>query len=85
MPEYGYAVSDVPLRRRLQETAISRILSLCNLEVSRRAINAVPIQLVGRVFKTVRKLWIRSTKSTKRNGLIQTQFHLTENFQQEPW
>lgn len=79
VPEYGYVLGDVPLRRRLQETITDLILWLCSLEVSRRVINAVPIELVGRVFKTARRFWIRSTKSTKRKGLIQTEFHVTES------
>jgi len=81
VPEYGYALGNVSLRRCLQEVVLDFLFWLCGLDVSRRAINAIPIQLLGRAFKAARKLWIRSTKSTKRKGLIQTRFHLTESLQ----
>jgi coenzyme F420 hydrogenase subunit beta len=77
VPEYGYELSGAPLPRRIQELVIDLVFFLCGLPLSRRLINLIPVELVGRAFKLLRKVWIKSTRSTKRSGLINTRFNLT--------
>lgn len=76
VPEYGYALTRAPLLRKAQEAVISLIFLLCGLPISRWLVNRVPVELLGRAFKLMRRVWIRSTRSTKRSGLIKTPFHL---------
>jgi coenzyme F420 hydrogenase subunit beta len=75
VPEYGYQLETAALSRRVQEAIISLVFSLGSLKVSRWLINRIPVEWVGRLFKLLRKVWIRSTRSTKRSGLFQTRFH----------
>ncbi len=78
VPEYGYELVTVTRARRLQESVIDLVFSVCGRSLPRRMVNLIPVQGVGRLFKLLRKVWIRSTRSTKRSGLFQSQFRLTE-------
>jgi coenzyme F420 hydrogenase subunit beta len=78
VPEYGYKLVTATRTRRLQETVIDLIFSVCGRPLPRRLVNLIPVQGVGRLFKLLRKVWIRTTHSTKRSGLFQSQFRLTE-------
>lgn len=73
-PEYGYHLEHASLLRRVQESLIDSLFHLCSFELARRLIDLVPVEWVGRAFKLFRKVWIRSTRSTKRSGLLQTRF-----------
>ncbi|MBI3968430.1 MAG: Coenzyme F420 hydrogenase/dehydrogenase, beta subunit C-terminal domain [Chloroflexi bacterium] len=77
VPEYGYTLGPVPWRRRALETALGIVFQACSLPVSRWLINRVPLPLIGRAFKLARRVWIRSTKSSKRQGLLKTELYRT--------
>lgn len=79
VPDYGYVLGHVPMRRRLQELILGLIFRLGAREISRRAINLVPLWLIGRVFEFARRVWISGTKSTKRGGLMNTEFRITKD------
>jgi coenzyme F420 hydrogenase subunit beta len=79
VPQYGYELVTATRARRLQETVIDLVFSICGRPLPRRLVNLIPVQGIGRLFKLLRKVWIRTTRSTKRSGLFQTQFRLTED------
>ena len=79
MPQCGYELVTATRARRLQETVIDLVFSICGRPLPRRLVNLIPVQGIGRLFKLLRKVWIRTTRSTKRSGLFQTQFRLTED------
>ena len=83
VPEYGYELVTATRSRRLQEAVIDLVFSVCGRPLSRRMVNLIPVQGIGRLFKLLRKAWIRTTRSTKRSGLFQSQFRLTED--QQPY
>jgi len=78
VPEYGYELVAATHARRLQESVIDLVFSVCAQPLPRRMVNRIPVQGIGRLFKLLRKVWIRTTRSTKRSGLFQSQFRLTE-------
>jgi coenzyme F420 hydrogenase subunit beta len=79
VPEYGYELVAATRARRLQESVIDLVFSVCGRSLPRRMVNLIPVQGIGRLFKLLRKVWIRTTRSTKRSGLFQAQFRLTED------
>jgi coenzyme F420 hydrogenase subunit beta len=81
VPEYGYELVTATRARRMQETVIDLVFSVCGRPLPRRLVNLIPVEGVGRLFKLLRKVWIRTTRSTKRSGLFQSQFRLTEDQQ----
>lgn len=74
VPEYGYELAEAGTARRAQEAVIDLVFALGGARISRWLINRVPVVLMGRAFKLMRSLWIRTTRSTKRGGLIGTRF-----------
>jgi coenzyme F420 hydrogenase subunit beta len=74
VPQYGYALADASAKRRLQEAVIDMIFSVCGKPLPRRLVNLIPVMWIGRFFKALRRVWISSTRSTKRSGLHQTRF-----------
>lgn len=76
VPEYGYELDGAGMARRVQEAVIDLVFALGGMRPSRWLINRVPVVLIGRAFKLLRSTWIRTTRSTKRGGLIQTRFRV---------
>jgi coenzyme F420 hydrogenase subunit beta len=83
VPEYGYTLSGAPFTRRMQEEVIRRVFDLCGTRLARLMIDRLPLELIGRGFKLLRRVWIKSTRSTKRSGLIQTRFEYTDARQED--
>jgi coenzyme F420 hydrogenase subunit beta len=78
VPEYGYRLESASILRKAQEAVIDLIFWMCGKPPARWMIDRVPLTLVGRGFKLLRRVWIRSTRSTKRSGLLDTRFTETK-------
>jgi coenzyme F420 hydrogenase subunit beta len=74
VPSYGYQLEGVGVARHMQEAVIDTIFTLAGMKPSRWLVNRLPVVWIGRFFKLLRKVWIRTTRSTKRSGLSQTRF-----------
>jgi coenzyme F420 hydrogenase subunit beta len=74
VPDYGYQLERANFSRKVQEAVIDLVFQLGSLRFTRWLVNHIPVRFIGRGFKALRKVWIRSTRSTKRSGLFQTQF-----------
>ena len=69
MPDYGYRPMRIPFMRRLAELVIVSVFALCGSRPARKAVEWVPIGILGPAFDMLRKAWKRVSKPTKRAGL----------------
>jgi hypothetical protein len=53
---------------------IGLVFTVCGMPLARKTVNLMPVMWIGRLFKSLRRVWISSTRSTKRSGLQQTRF-----------
>ncbi|HEX5759207.1 MAG TPA: Coenzyme F420 hydrogenase/dehydrogenase, beta subunit C-terminal domain [Thermoanaerobaculia bacterium] len=74
VPEYGYRPAAIPRDRRLVEGVIRAAFALGRRRWARRAVEALPIGLVGPAFNALRKGWKGASKPTKRKGLAAAEF-----------
>ncbi|MCZ7542395.1 MAG: Coenzyme F420 hydrogenase/dehydrogenase, beta subunit C-terminal domain [Anaerolineae bacterium] len=76
-PDYGYRPRRIPLARRLVEVVIAGLFWACGTWPARRAVEWVPLRVIGPLFDTLRKTWKRASRPTKRAGLRDVSFVLT--------
>lgn len=73
-PKYGYRPQAIPFSRRLVEVVISGLFVLCGTRWARRAVEWVPLGVLGPLFNSLRKGWKNLSKPAKRRGLADTTF-----------
>jgi len=76
-PTYGYRPAHIPLSRKLVELFIVSLFAAGRTRLARRAIESVPLSLLGPLFDTLRKTWKRLSKPVKRKGLSGATFNAT--------
>lgn len=74
VPDYGYRPTHIPLSRELVEVVISAVFAICGTHWVRRLAEWIPVALMGPTFDTIRKIWKRLSKPSKRKGLLEVQF-----------
>lgn len=77
VPAYGYEPMNLPLKRRLFEYVFSFVLWLFHRRAFVWLLEHLPVALMGRMFVVARKLWKKSTKTTKTAGLETLVFRTT--------
>lgn len=78
IPEFGYHPETMPFSRRLVELVISGSFAIGRFSLARWLIARLPLGLVGPAFNTLRKTWKGLSKPTKRKGLGEARFVLTD-------
>ncbi len=77
VPEFGYRPAAIGRERRLVEGVIRAVLAIGRRRWARRAVQALPLGLVGPAFDALRKGWKRASKPSKRKGLAELDFVVT--------
>lgn len=78
IPTFGYQPAAISLMRYLVEVVISGSFALGQLSLARWLVTKLPLSLVGPAFNELRKTWKSLSKPTKRKGLAETHFLITE-------
>jgi coenzyme F420 hydrogenase subunit beta len=76
VPDYGYHPKHIPFSRKLVETVIISLFTICSTHLARRLIEFIPIGVIGPVFNVLRKVWKNASKPTKRKGLQKLDFEI---------
>ncbi len=76
VPEYGYEPTNITIRRRAFETFFGFVVWSFHLPLTIWILERVPVALIGTTFVHARKIWKKSTKSTKSSGLDTLRFRL---------
>ncbi len=79
VPSYGYRPAHIPQSRRMVELVIAFIFGICGTRPARWLSEQIPIQILGPLFNSLRKTWKAISKPTKRKGLQDVKFVLTQN------
>lgn len=77
VPEYGYEAYDFPLKRRLFESFSMAIIRIFHWPIVLWSLEQIPTKVIGEAFVYARKIWKKSTKSTKKSGLEHLKFRIT--------
>ncbi len=77
VPEYGYRPHHIPLSRKLVELIVTGLFVVAGTGVARRAVELVPIRILGPLFNTLRLRWKEMSKPVKRKGLSQVAFDVS--------
>ncbi len=77
VPDYGYRPVGTPFSRYAVEAVITTIFLLAGTRLARRAVEFIPISILGPLFNTLRKRWKAASKPVKRKGLQEVSFEVT--------
>jgi coenzyme F420 hydrogenase subunit beta len=73
IPDYGYRPDRIALSRRLAEIMIYSVFLVCGTRAARKAVEFVPLSILGPMFNVARRTWKNLSKPTKRAGLREYQ------------
>jgi coenzyme F420 hydrogenase subunit beta len=83
VPDYGYRPAEITFSRKLVEAFIASMFAVCGTRLARRAVELVPLHIIGPLFNVLRKTWKRISKPTKRQGLGEAAFVIQDSSAQE--
>jgi coenzyme F420 hydrogenase subunit beta len=83
-PEYGYQPHHIPPSRKLVEVIVTGLFVVAGTGLARRAVEWVPIEILGPLFNTLRIRWKEMSKPVKRKGLSQVAFDVEDNLTPQP-
>ena len=78
-PFYGYEPIEIPLARRAVERILQIVFFIGRTNLARRAVEKIPLRMVGPCFNFIRISWKNLSKPTKRKGLKTIKFKFYEN------
>lgn len=76
-PDYGYYPTNIPFKRQLFEYVISGIFWFGHTSFARSLIEHLPLEASGKLFMQARLLWKKLTYTTKRKGLSELRFKVS--------
>ena len=76
VPEYGYEPINITNLRKLFESFVGFTIWLFHLKSTIWFLQKLPVGITGRLFVYARKIWKKSTKSTKNGGLEKLVFKI---------
>ena len=82
-PDYGYEPVFIPSSRLFIEYILYFIFTLGKLNFIRNLVTSLPISVVGPTFNFIRKSWKSISKPTKRKGLKELEFRITNSSHNE--
>ncbi len=77
-PDYGYQPQNIARSRIAVEFVLAAVFFTGKLRIARWVVEHLPLKIVGPCFNTLRLRWKNASKSTKRKGLWETKFIITE-------
>lgn len=77
VPEYGYEPINIPFKRRAFEYFFAFTLWVFHRKITLWVLEHIPVHIIGRLFVIARKVWKKTTKSTKTSGISDLQFRIT--------
>jgi len=78
-PFYGYEPIKISFARKLVERALQVAFYIGSTKIARRAVEKIPLKVVGSCFDFMRKVWKAFSKPTKRKGLKTIQFKIYDS------
>lgn len=78
VPEYGYEPTNISLSRKAFEWFFGFVIWSCHLKPTIFILEHIPVPVIGKAFVHVRKIWKKSTKSTKTSGLDTLRFRVVD-------
>jgi len=78
VPEFGYEPVNIEAKRRAFEAFFGFTLWLFHRKAIIWLLENIPVAVIGTAFVYARKIWKKSTKTTKASGLDTLRFRLTE-------
>jgi hypothetical protein len=76
VPEYGYEPTNITFTRKAFEYFFGFTVWFFHLPLTIWTLEHLPVSLMGPLFVRVRKIWKRSTKTSKTRGLDTLTFRL---------
>lgn len=76
-PEYGYVPEHIPTSRIGVEWVLRILFGIGQLRIARFTVEHIPLSIVGPCFNALRKSWKNLSKPTKRKGLRNMKFRMT--------
>ncbi len=74
VPEFGYEPTNIKFSRKTFESFVGFTIWLFHLKVTIWFLETMPVSIIGKMFVFARKIWKKSTKSSKKNGLDKLKF-----------
>jgi len=78
IPQFGYIPEAISPKRESVERVISGSFTIGKWPIARWLVTKLPLSLVGPAFNFLRKTWKSLSKPTKRKGLGETRFLITD-------
>jgi coenzyme F420 hydrogenase subunit beta len=78
VPEYGYTLAGASAARTAEEVLQTAIFWVCSWPLSRWLVNLVPLKVIGGLFQTARKVWMKNTGAESKNSVATARFTVTE-------
>lgn len=78
VPEFGYEPVNIDVKRRAFEAFFGFVIWFFHLRATIWLLENIPVAVIGKAFVYARKVWKKSTKTTKASGLDTLRFRLTE-------
>jgi len=78
-PFYGYEPTEISLARKMVERVLQGAFFIGSTRIARRAVEKIPLKVVGSCFDFIRKVWKAFSKPTKRKGLKTIQFKIYDS------
>ncbi len=79
VPDYGYEPTNIPESRKRFETTLGMMFAIFQSPFTIWVLEQLPISFIGWFFIRARNFWKKSTKSTKKGGLIDLKFVVAKN------
>jgi len=76
VPEYGYEPVNIEFKRRAFESFFGFVIWFFHLRPTIWLLETIPVGFIGTLFVYARKIWKKSTKTTKASGLDTLEFQL---------
>jgi coenzyme F420 hydrogenase subunit beta len=77
-PDYGYVPASIPASRVMVEWCLRLIFGIGRLPPIRWMMERIPLSVIGPCFNALRKSWKNVSKPTKRRGLRDMRFSITD-------
>ena len=74
VPEFGYGPINITLSRKLFESFVGFTIWLFHLKITIWILEKMPVSIIGQLFVYARKIWKKSTKTAKKEGLEDLKF-----------
>lgn len=79
IPQFGYHPASIPLTRKIVEGVISSLFFIGRRRSARFIVSNMPLSVIGPIFNVLRKTWKNISRPTKRKGLADVEFIISDD------